>query len=160
MTNDFISIMHPSSSSSEKQSVTDFIVKHWRKFFFFGLAPLMLLSPWIFAFGYITYISIRDYPEQIQFDPSKWKDKALVKTTDPIRIHMIDDLKQNYRLEGMKKAELLDILGEPDRNLEFPGWDIVYWLGPERGPFGIDSEWLAIRLNDQQEVSDYKIVTD
>jgi hypothetical protein len=105
------------------------------------------------------YVSVRDYPEQIPFDSSRWKDKSLVSTPDPIRIHMIDNLMQNYMLEGMSKAEVVEMLGEPDRNVGFTEWDMIF-LGPERGPFGIDSEWLAIRFNGQQRVYEHKVVTD
>ena len=39
-------------------------------------------------------------------------------------------------------------------------WDLVYWLGPERGPFGVDSEWLVIKFDSSGRVQDYQIVRD
>lgn len=36
----------------------------------------------------------------------------------------------------------------------------MYWLGPERGFFSIDSEWLVIRLNSHGKVVDYHIERD
>jgi hypothetical protein len=36
----------------------------------------------------------------------------------------------------------------------------VYWLGPERGPFGIDSEWLCVRLDSHDRVVSSVILKD
>lgn len=40
------------------------------------------------------------------------------------------------------------LLGEPDDTPCFRDYPMVYHLGQERHPFGIDSQWLVIRLND------------
>lgn len=39
-------------------------------------------------------------------------------------------------------------------------WDLVYWLGPERGFYSIDSEWLVVRLGPEGRVSDCQLVRD
>jgi hypothetical protein len=73
---------------------------------------------------------------------------------------MIDNLIESRILDGMTKAEALNLLGEADNPGYFKDWDLVYWLGPERGPISIDSEWLVIRFNNEQKVSEYKVVED
>jgi hypothetical protein len=60
----------------------------------------------------------------------------------------------------MTREQTVAILGEPDKTEYFRDWDMVYWLGPERGFMSIDSEWLVFRLDGQQKVTDYKIVRD
>lgn len=37
---------------------------------------------------------------------------------------------------------------------------MVYWLGPERGLLGMDSERLVLRLDERQQVSEHRVVTD
>ena len=49
---------------------------------------------------------------------------------------------------------------EPDKTEYFKEWDLVYWLGPERGFISIDSEWLVFRFDGQKKVTDYKIMRD
>jgi hypothetical protein len=38
------------------------------------------------------------------------------------------------------------LLGEPPKTEYFKEFDLVYYLGPERGFMGIDSEWLVLKL--------------
>jgi hypothetical protein len=52
------------------------------------------------------------------------------------------------------------MVGEPDKTNYFSDWDMVYWLGPERGFMGIDSEWLVFRLDGEEKVLEYQIVED
>ena len=60
----------------------------------------------------------------------------------------------------MTREQVIAIVGEPDKTEYFRDFDMVYWLGPERGFMSIDSEWLVFRLDDQNRVSEYKIVRD
>lgn len=73
---------------------------------------------------------------------------------------MVDDLLSRHNFRGMTREQTVAILGEPDKTEYFRDWDMVYWLGPERGFMSIDSEWLVFRLDGQQKVTDYKIVRD
>jgi hypothetical protein len=52
------------------------------------------------------------------------------------------------------------MLGEPPPTSYFRQWDMVYWLGMERGFVSIDSEWLVIRLDQDGRVAESRIVTD
>ena len=77
------------------------------------------------------------------------------------RRHRIADwLIISGRLQSLTKAEVIQLLGEPPDHGYFGNYDLVYNLGSERGWFGIDSEWLAIRFNSEGLVSEALIVRD
>ena len=79
---------------------------------------------------------------------------------DPIRIRMVDDLLNKNDFHGIARNEVVALLGETSKSGYFADWDLVYWLGPERGFISIDSEWLVFRLDANQKVIEYRIVTD
>lgn len=63
-------------------------------------------------------------------------------------------------LLGKPRAEVLALFGPPDPFGYFRDWDLVYWLGPERGYIGIDSEWLGLRLDEAERVVEVRILAD
>jgi len=73
---------------------------------------------------------------------------------------MVDDLVRQNRLIGMQRSDVLRLLGEPTRTEYFREYNLVYWLGPERGLFSIDSEWLVMRIDSSGRVTEAKLVTD
>lgn len=121
------------------------------------LALCLLFFIWVWPL--YTFLSY-DRPPSIRFESVKWKNKGLRESGHPIRIQMVDDLLKNHTLDGISKAEVVGLLGEPDNPGYFKDWDLVYWLGPERSAISIDAEWLVIRFNSEQKVSEYKDVTD
>jgi hypothetical protein len=90
------------------------------------------------------------------FDPVAWDDER--QAWDGVRLEMADRLIARDVLSGMTRAKVVAMLGEPSRKGYFPDWDLVYWLGPERG-FGVDSEWLVVRISNDSVV-EYRIVRD
>jgi hypothetical protein len=92
------------------------------------------------------------------FDTSVWQDEASI--AKGARLAMADRLLANGLLIGMSRAEVVGQLGEPPPTAYFSDWDLVYWLGPERGYMGIDSEWLVLRLDSDGRVAEQRIVTD
>ncbi|MCA8941104.1 MAG: hypothetical protein KDB80_00975 [Planctomycetes bacterium] len=78
------------------------------------------------------------------FDAALWHDDARVKSG--IRRGMADRMLADEVLLGRSRAEVVALLGEPPPTAYFSEWDLVYWLGPERGLISVDSEWLVIRL--------------
>ena len=60
----------------------------------------------------------------------------------------------------MPAGVVLHRVGEPPPTGYFAAWDMVYWLGPERGFIRIDSEWLVLRLAKDGRVLDNRIVRD
>jgi len=73
---------------------------------------------------------------------------------------MVDDLLRRHPFKGMTREQVTAIIGEPEKTEYFKDWDMVYWLGPERGFMSIDSEWLVLRLDNQKKISDVRIVRD
>jgi hypothetical protein len=82
----------------------------------------------------------------------------------PPRLCMVDDLIASGRLDGLTRDAVVSLLGEPLPRGSFPAGavhtDMHYYLGPERGLFRIDSEWLFIDFDDQGVVERYSIYRD
>ena len=96
------------------------------------------------------------YPNR-RFDSAAWQDP--IRVEDQIRIGMVDDLLYRHDFRGMTRADVVAMLGEPDKACVW-GWDLVYWLGDQRGFLGIDSEWLGIRLGDNTKVTACELLQD
>lgn len=92
------------------------------------------------------------------FDSVVWQDETHVK--QGARLEMADRLIARRALLGKSRAEVVGMLGEPSATAKFGDWDLVYWLGPERGYFSIDSEWLVLRLAENGLVIDNRLVRD
>jgi len=136
------------------------------------LTLLFLLSP----FGADV---IRGMAAQREFNSTAWKAaawsrRAATRATTrgdswppEDRLLMIADLIAAQRLDGRSREEVRNLLGPPDGaegtgygKGYFRGWGSVYYLGPERGMFGIDAEWLVINYDHVGRVSAYRIVHD
>lgn len=90
------------------------------------------------------------------FDPAGWQ----ADTGSGVRQAMTDRLLARGTLTGLSRAEVVALLGEPPPTGYFSDWDLVYWLGPERGFLGIDSEWLVVRFGPDNRVAESRLVTD
>ena len=95
-----------------------------------------------------------------RFDAAAWRDTTQAFGPLAIRGCMVDDLLARHGLQGQSRPEVVALLGEPRPTTYFREYDLVYWLGPERGPMSIDSEWLVIRLDAQGRVREHRLVTD
>ena len=92
------------------------------------------------------------------FDPAAWQDPVRVK--QGVRLAMADRLIGRGALVGKTRAEAIALLGKPSDEGYFREWDLVYWLGPERGFISIDSEWLVLRIGRDDKVIECRIVRD
>src|SRR4051812_3085551 len=92
------------------------------------------------------------------FDPVAWRDDA--EKGNGARLDMADRLIARGTLFGKTRAEVVAMLGEPPKTGYFSDWDLVYWLGPERGFIRIDSEWLVLKLGPDGRVTEYRLVRD
>jgi hypothetical protein len=63
-------------------------------------------------------------------------------------------------LRGKSRSQVIKLLGEPPETGYFRKWELVYYLGPERGFISIDSEWLVLRFGRDGRVAEERIVTD
>jgi hypothetical protein len=85
----------------------------------------------------------------LDFDSTKWQAASNHdRSHDSVRLRMADSFLSDRQPVGKTRDQLVALLGEPDDTEYFRNYDMVYYLGPERGPFGIDSEWLVIKLTD------------
>lgn len=95
------------------------------------------------------------YRHQHTFNSDRWLSEPDKRTA------MISDLLRNHELLGLTEAEVLSLLGPCDNAHGTFRADnrYVYYLGPERALFSIDSEWLLIDFTNDV-VSDYSLTTD
>jgi hypothetical protein len=113
------------------------------------------------AWAYFAGPSIEDYQRRLAFDAKAWREKSADAGDDwPTRLRMVNSLMDRRLLDGRTRAQVVELLGPADETSKWRDWDLVYHLGPERGLFGIDSEWLVIRLDSSRTVSSYRIVAD
>jgi hypothetical protein len=95
-----------------------------------------------------------------RFQLTDWRDTMKVYGPLSIRGCMVDDLLATHDFHGRSRADIVGFLGDPPKTGYFREYDLVYWLGPERGFMSIDSEWLVFRLDTTQRVVEYRLVTD
>jgi hypothetical protein len=120
-----------------------------KKIFIISLFPLLIA-------GLIIYMNIT----KTQFDSSKWKQTGQLDQASYPRLEMADALIHDRTLYGKTKQEVIELLGKPSNDGYFKTYDLVYWLGPERGAFSVDSEWLLIQLDDSGRVVKYELGRD
>ncbi len=73
---------------------------------------------------------------------------------------MADGLVASGALVGKTRDDIANMLGPPTSTDKFRHYDLVYWLGPERGFFAIDSEWLVVSFGTTGTVREARIVRD
>ncbi len=107
------------------------------------------------AFLFAIIVGYLAYHYQHTFHSDRWLNEPSERTD------MIDNLLQNYEILGLTETEVLSLLGPHDNAQGAFNADnrYVYYLGPERGLFSIDSEWLLIDFTNGV-VSDYSLTTD
>ena len=131
----------------------------WHGLTVIGVTLLVIASPLLLFLGVLTAGEIKEHRNRVTFDSGTWK-ASLLRPNDPIRLRMIDDLLKHHRLQDMSEEEVITLLGKPPKTDYFPDYQLVYWLGPERGFITIDSEWLAVRVGSNHRVTEARIVRD
>jgi hypothetical protein len=123
------------------------------------LWALVICAVIITATGLLFFgVDIQERLNRRNFDPIEWQSQE--SFTNDIRIKMVDDLLRRHTFKGMTRKQVVSIIGEPDKTEYFKEWDLVYWLGPERGFFGIDSEWLVFKMDNHKKITVVAIVRD
>jgi hypothetical protein len=115
------------------------------------LYVLIAVVMWIVARGPLPFVSSWWGAGQVD---RNW--------TDPLkkRHRIADGFVLSGRVLGKSREELIALLGAPPTADKFQDWEMVYPLGAERGFFGIDSEWLVVRLNAAGKAVEARIVRD
>jgi hypothetical protein len=76
-----------------------------------------------------------------------------------VRGCMVDDLLDRNELRGMTREQVVGLIGPPDTVRDLTDYDMVYWLGPERGLIGTDSEYLVMKLDKAKHVTSVELIT-
>jgi hypothetical protein len=117
------------------------------------LALLVVTILLVVGHGFATgYLPIRP------FDAVQWR--QVQSADNHVRLRMVEWLVRSGKLDGLTRSQVLELLGPPDGGPYFREWDLVWWLGPERGFMSIDSEWLVIRIGSDGRVAEYRVVRD
>ena len=99
----------------------------------------------------------------IEFNAQVWRegDGLNFASKEFPRLRMADGLIKSGILLGKTMPELEALLGVQSKSTYFrPEYNLVYWLGPERGLIRIDGEWLVIKLNEEGISTVARIVRD
>jgi len=125
------------------------------------LGPAMILI-WILIGHYFPH-NLPAGSDLLSFDSISWKNnetEPLPKDLVTVRQKMLKDVVYLV-LPGKSKEEIESLLGPSTQTKYFKGqYDLIYVLGPERDHFfGLDYEWLLIRLKDGK-FKKFKIVND
>jgi hypothetical protein len=107
----------------------------------------------------LVFIVVRSWSSSLPFDAATWRNEE-ISTTNGTRVRMADRLVDSHALLNKSRGDVVSMLGEPPPTEYFRDWDLVYYLGPERGFISIDSEWLVVRFDDDGRVTDCQIVRD
>ena len=133
----------------------------WRRILIVAaIGAAALSTPVLYWLGTAYYSMVRERWHRTAFDSAAWQDVKQVESHDPVRIRMVDSLISSRRLDGISREEVEKLLGKSDDTEYFKAYDAVYWLGPERGFIGIDSEWLVITYDAHGKVRSHEIVRD
>lgn len=108
----------------------------------------MLLYALLFC---VSYKSVKQEDEK--FDKNKWATK---KDADyPYRDRMLNDLITNIKLHGLKKEQVVSLLGEPNRADTFY---LFYTIAQKRlGSFPLHTKTLVIKFGKDNMVEWRKI---
>jgi len=121
-----------------------------------GAVGISLLSV-----GALVFQPVADqYTHEEPFESAAWRRNDRSDAFWPARLAMVDDVLERGILRGASRDSVERLLGPRDKTEYFRDWDLVYWLGPERDMFGIDSEWLVVRFGADGRVRDARILTD
>jgi|SRR5690625_29563 len=86
-----------------------------------------------------------------KFDSDRWKNWTESETEWSLRWDMMNSLRNDYKLKGMTKNEILELLGEPELNTNT---EFRYYLGYSKR--GINTGALTIKF-ENNKVVDYSV---
>lgn len=96
----------------------------------------------------------------MDFDPKIWADEAAFYEEPYPRRAMVGDVRARMLTPSMTRADVIALLGQPTDTPYFADHDLVYWLGPETGIAGMDSQWLVIDFDAAGKFQNAQVATD
>lgn len=124
-------------------------------------AAITFVLPVVLLIGFYVVTIGGEYLLRRDFDASAWRAAAQAEHDYPLhakRLRMVDDLLDEHDFSGMRRAEVVALLGPADEFGWMTHWDLAYYLGPGRGVIQMDSEWLVFQLDEEQRVREHGIV--
>ncbi|MDV7763547.1 hypothetical protein [Peribacillus sp. CSMR9] len=101
----------------------------------------------------VVILGVNEY--ESRFTTERWLND------DEGRVYLVDDLLNDHELIGKTKEEVITLLGSPAETEYFKEEDnVVYYLGAERGIISIDSEWLVIWFDGNEQAVKFELRTD
>lgn len=95
------------------------------------------------------------------FEAAIWRaNPEMAEPGWPLRLRMVDDLLAGHRLTGLTREQVESLLGPADQHGPRQGWDLMYYLGPERGLIRLDSENLGLRFGADGRLAETAILRD
>ncbi|MGJ8637241.1 MAG: hypothetical protein ACSHX5_10385 [Phycisphaerales bacterium] len=131
-----------------------------------GISVLLLFAALAVSFLWIRTIV---GPNQ-SFQSELWKDQSLHIDNSSLRLEMVKDLQRNILKHGMTRDEIESLLGKSELILPTHMDDLTYLLGsdPDSGTttrsgatvrlYGRE-HWLVLKLNNNERLTDWRIVT-
>lgn len=99
----------------------------------------------MFASGMLEeafFSDLIDSPAPLAFDAGKWRTGG-----NKLRECMAEDIKQNHRLHGLHRQQVIELLGPEDGcHIEQRPESLTYNLGP----YLFDTLWLTIEFKNEQ----------
>jgi|TARA_R100000322_G_scaffold126557_1_gene83104 hypothetical protein len=114
-----------------------------KKIFFFILILVSIIS--------VGYFLTKD-KDALEFSSEKWKNWTESETELSTRWNMIESLRENHKLNGKTKQELIILLGEPQIKTDK---EFYYHLG--MSGFGINTGTLYFVFDNQNKVIKFDI---
>jgi hypothetical protein len=91
--------------------------------------------------------------DERRFSIDAWARLGHAPMGAPDRACLVDDLLAQGVLRGRSRTQVDSLLGPAPQTLRTPEVERTYYLGPERGPFGIDSQLLVLMFDSAGRVS-------
>lgn len=114
----------------------------------------------IYGLFFLLSFSLSSCTAGMSFDAKVWRESGSWEQESFPRIAMAKDLITHHTLQGKPKAEVFEMLGEPNSIRQYDsGQELMYWLGPSSG-FGIDSTWLWVKVDEGERVKECDLYED
>ena len=123
----------------------------WLKRLVIVVAALPLLFV-LLVVGYMSMPNVNDLLSQQEFDRERWQSWEETEKDLFLRWHMVDDLTDEYNLVGMKRSDVIELLGKPESEY---GSSLYYYLGLTG--HGINSGSLLLDFNRHGVVVRYQV---